>query len=131
MQFDLTISGQTQLGQALNAVITAVSNEALRAAADQLRSAVEIQFLTEGSAYADTPWLPRKARRAQLQSWPLLIRSGRLLRSLADERDPEHIEELSDGQLLFGSQVPYAAAHQRGTRHMPARPLLTAKMLAG
>ncbi len=74
--------------------------------------------------------LPRKSRSAQLSSAPLLFRTGRLHRSLT-EPGPEHIEELSEGQLLFGTRVPYAAGHQWGTVHLPARPVLTAEMLGG
>ena len=96
----------------------------------QLRSAVADQFLTEGRAYG-TPWLPRKARQRHLSNRPLLFRSGRLLGSLLDADDPEHIEEIEGDTFHFGSAVPYAAAHQWGTRNLPARPILTPEMLRG
>jgi phage gpG-like protein len=114
----------TNFDEALIAVI----REATAEAAAQLRAAVRDQFLTEGRAY-DTPWLPRKTRRGQLPDNPILFRTGRLFRSLTDPSDPEHIEELTPEGLLFGTAVGYAAYHQRGTRRMPARPILTPSML--
>ena len=130
MTFGLEISGSETIEAAFRYTLQQASEAALRDAGQTMRRNVALQFLTEGRAYA-TPWLPRKARGNDLSYRPLLFRTGRLLGSLTDPDDPEHIEHVSDGELLFGTRVPYAAAHQRGTRHLPARPLLTPAMLGG
>jgi phage gpG-like protein len=106
--------------------------EAVRQALAQLRSAVALQFATQGAAYG-TPWQPRKNDRDPGR--PLLVASGRLLESLVNPLSPEHVEEVTphtDGyEIMFGTTVPYAAFLQNGTRFMPARPFLAGSMLTG
>jgi len=120
-----------QFSQAVTATIRAAGEAALRDAAENLRGRTQEQFLTEGAAYGNR-WTPRKKQ----ELWPLLNRTGRLLRSFVEPANPEHIEEYdfsdpSRPSLLFGSRVPYADTHQRGTRLLPARPILTPALLGG
>lgn len=125
-----------QFSEALTATLTAATQEALHDAARNVRSNIALQFASEGR-FSGAPWLPRKARRGRPNLRPLLFSSGRLLRSLTDHDDPEHVEEIEAGRsagvasLLIGTRVPYAAFHQRGTRYLVARPILTAAVLGG
>ena len=120
-----------QFSQAATATVRAAGETAIRKAAENLRGRTQEQFLTEGTAYGNR-WTPRKKQNP----WPLLNRTGRLLLSFVEPGNPEHIEEFdftdpSRPSLLFGSRVPYADAHQRGTKFLPARPILTAALLGG
>jgi len=54
----------------------------------------------------------------------ILVDSGALRGSLTQAGHPEQIVELGRDSLLYGTRVPYARFHQRGTRRMPARPPL-------
>jgi phage gpG-like protein len=45
-------------------------------------------------------------------------------RSFADEGHPDHVEHVTDSELLFGSSDPKAPLHQAGTSRMPARRIL-------
>jgi len=124
----------TGLDEALTAAIRATTEQALTEAAAELRQRLLLQFESEGSAYGE-PWLPRKARDKNLPRRPLLFQTGRLKHSITDRDSPDHIEEPETGAdrptLLFASRVLYATFHQRGTRRMPARPILTPEILSG
>jgi len=122
--------------EATQQVLEEVAQLALEVGAEQVRARLRERFLSEGRAYGE-PWLPRKSGRERLPHRPLLFSSGRLRASFLEPHDPEHIEIIdatSDPQrptLTFGSSVPYAPFHQWGTRHMPARTILTAEVLRG
>lgn len=60
----------------------------------------------------------------------ILVRTGRLMRSLAS-KTTDTVEEITSRDLRIGTGVPYAIYHQKGTKKMPARPLiaLTQKLL--
>lgn len=51
----------------------------------------------------------------------ILIESGRLKRSLTTRGSSDHIGEVFDRGLTFGTSVPYSMFHQRGTRTIPQR----------
>lgn len=57
-----------------------------------------------------------------------LIREGRLRDSLI--KRPLGIERLRPHELTAGTAVPYAVFHQRGTKKMPARPLINARQVS-
>lgn len=82
------------------------------------------QFDSQGSHLTGAKWAPlspgyRTWKAAHFPGQPILVASGRLRRSLTSR--PLGIEEYSLNQIKLGTDVPYAAYHQRGTRHMPAR----------
>ncbi|MGV2855426.1 phage virion morphogenesis protein [Glutamicibacter sp. AGC13] len=52
---------------------------------------------------------------------PILVRTGELKDSLAGKLG---IREFNRKSMTVGTQVAYAAFHQNGTRHMPARRLI-------
>ncbi len=49
--------------------------------------------------------------------------TGRLVASTAAGA-PDHVEQLSRNQLVYGTNVQYGKYHQFGTKHMVARPFL-------
>ncbi|HYH65745.1 MAG TPA: hypothetical protein VD866_13695 [Urbifossiella sp.] len=55
--------------------------------------------------------------------------TARLLRSLTPGTDgrafnPDQIVRTPPGEVIVGTNVPYAGAHQNGTKYIPARPFL-------
>lgn len=59
----------------------------------------------------------------------ILRSSGRLLRSITPGVDgsatgPDQLVRTTPGGVAIGSNVPYAAVHQLGTKYVPARPFL-------
>lgn len=120
------------LDTAIDRALDQARRFALTRAFDELRSRVAEQFLTQGTAYS-TRWSERKAKTQTNR--PLLVQTGRLLASLIDQNHPEHIEQILAGEGatlvgIFGTAVPYAHPLQFGTRYMPARPILTERMLS-
>lgn len=58
---------------------------------------------------------------------PIMRRTDRLFRSLTYDGGrvgPEGIARFGKRSAEIGTSVPYGILHQRGTRHMPARPVL-------
>lgn len=51
----------------------------------------------------------------------ILYETGALERSLTDRDAPNQIFEAAPQELVFGSSLPYARYHQRGTHRMPQR----------
>lgn len=87
-------------------------------------------FATQG-AYGGHRWPPRKGysnktrpgrmtRRSNHHGGPLLVRTGRLLRSLT--RVPLAVFRVMGRSAIFGTDVPYAKYHQFGTKWLPRRP---------
>jgi phage gpG-like protein len=71
-------------------------------------------------------WSKYKLRHAQN---PLILhqfhpRSGSLRRSVTRPRAKGQILEITDTKMRLGSSLPYAARHQYGYGHTPARPYL-------
>lgn len=123
-----TIEGEKQVTQALTAALNAATQDALQKLAGELRGEIQEQFLSEG-ARGGTPW---PARKRLGNGHPLLVLTGRLLRSLVDANSPDHVEErVSESELIFGTRLRYAEYLNAGTRKMPARPIITPAMLAG
>lgn len=127
LDLSLAIEGQDHLDQSLIATLSAAIQEALRDAGERLRAATTLQFATQGSAYG-AAWTPRKHFDPFRGT---LVKTGRLRASLT-MLGAEHIEEYQDSPplLIFGTQVPYARAHQFGNARLPARPMLTEEMLS-
>lgn len=57
-----------------------------------------------------------------------LIRTSDLLRSLSDR--PLNFERITPHEVEAGTRLSYAKFHQRGTRHMPRRQLISARQVA-
>ena len=63
-------------------------------------------------------WAPRR----RPEPWPLMIRTGSLMRSLVNLFGPPNDIDLTSAR--FGTKVEYAKFHQYGTRYMPARKIV-------
>jgi phage gpG-like protein len=48
----------------------------------------------------------------------------RLRISLTKRDSPDNVLEVTDNTIRFGTRVPYAATHQYGRGHIPARPII-------
>lgn len=79
----------------------------------QLRNANAANFTTGGLPSGG--WEPRRGT----QPWPLMIRTGKLMKSLTSLFGPPN--EVSGTSAEFGTRVEYAKFHQYGTTKMPAR----------
>jgi phage gpG-like protein len=97
---------------------------AFREMADRMREQIGEQFATEGQR-GSGGWAPLAestlaAKAAAGLDSHILQATHSLLESLT-EPGGDHIEEISDEHLLFGSRNPYGSFHQKGTSRMPAR----------
>lgn len=85
------------------------------------------QFESEGAAGASGRWAPLSAgyarsKQASHPDKPILRADDDLFASLTDPEAAGAILRPEPDSLTIGTSVPYAIFHQRGTRHMPARP---------
>lgn len=83
------------------------------------------QFGSQGSR-GGSPWKPLSEAYGRWKALkhpgkPLLVLSGDLKASLIG-RSADSIHDAQKESLTLGSSLPYATAHQRGTKRMPARP---------
>lgn len=107
--------------------------------ADLLEAHVAAQFATEG-AHAGTPWRPL-APATQLQrlrhtgsyrrggalaagpTGPILTWTGRTRLSF-QAGSPDHVREISERELRWGSRYAVAGYHQRGNLRLPQRKIV-------
>lgn len=85
------------------------------------------QFESEGAAGASGRWAPlsdvyAKYKAVAYPDKPILQADEDLVKSLTDPEALGAILRPDEQELTIGTSVPYATAHQRGTRRMPARP---------
>lgn len=127
MLLDITVHGDVQVSRRLMRFGDRAQDArpAFRGIADLLRTSEQRQFASRGR-YASAGWAPlapstlaSKIRRGESTS--ILEATGTLRDSLTRKTDGGHVELVEPHQLIFGSQVPYAKYHQRGTRTMPRR----------
>lgn len=86
----------------------------------------------EGGKFSGAPWTKLTPLYAQWKykvypGMPILSATGRLRDSLAWSGTgigAEGIFEATPGYVQFGTTVPYAGAHQHGTKRMPKRTFL-------
>ena len=131
MNFTVTIDGVQQSSRAFRTL-----NENLRDFRPVwpeihmyfLRGASE-QFESLG-ARGGQRWAPLSEKYAKWKAKkypgkPILVRTERLKRSLSlGGSEPDQVKEFQPLSATFGTRVPYARYHQRGTKRMPARPVL-------
>jgi phage gpG-like protein len=102
------------------------AGEAFEAIADHQKKIWQKQFAQEGR-YTGAAWSPLSPPYARWKAKnypgkPILQRTGKLMESMTQR--PFGIDEITDKSMTIGTDVPYAQYHQRGTEHMPARPLI-------
>jgi phage gpG-like protein len=98
--------------------------------ADDIRASEQELFDTEGAS-AGRPWERLRphtvqAKLAHGQDPRILHRDGPLEASLTEGHggtpgDPNQVVVITPSALAFGSSLPYAGAHQRGSGHVPQR----------
>lgn len=94
-----------------------------------LEDSVKVQFAAEGTGPQAGSWAALSAPYSHWKSLhfpgqPKLVATGALRDALTNSGAPGAVRSVSDDALEFGtSGVGYASYHQKGTRHMPARPL--------
>lgn len=85
------------------------------------------QFESEGAAGASGKWAAlsdvyAKYKEVAHPGQPILRADDNLYQSLTDPEAVGAVLRPEADSLTIGTSVPYATAHQRGTRRMPARP---------
>jgi len=82
-----------------------------------------------GNEGAYDGWARWKAIDPAYASWKtahgfdskILHRTGRLRMSLTNRHSQDHEFKMTRMNMVMGTKVPYAAYHQRGTKHLPKR----------
>ncbi len=126
MRLDFDIFGEEQLSRDLLRFSAHVGNAqpAFHKIAEDMRLQIEEQFATEGGR-GSGGWkeLAESTLRAKLAAGldPDILQATHALMESLTGTGSDHIEEISDEHLLFGSSVPYGKYHQKGTSRMPAR----------
>ena len=85
------------------------------------------QFDSKG-AHMGSRWRPlspgyKAWKSSRYPGKPLMIRSTKLAKSLADKNSPHAIFRHEGRKMAIGSRVPYAIYHQEGRGRLPKRPL--------
>ena len=91
-----------------------------------LQDYIARRIASGGTLHNLPPFAPLSPRYARYKAKhypgaPILVRTGRLFRSLTTNTD-DTIADIQPDHFTFGTRVPYALYHQLGTRKMPARP---------
>ena len=85
-------------------------------------------FASKGAS-TGKPWKPLSKQYAAWKAEhfpgrPLMIRTGRLSRSITDSKDRNFVFNREGGKrIIMWSRLEHAAYHQKGTKRLPARPL--------
>lgn len=85
------------------------------------------QFESEGKKGASGKWAPlspayKKWKARTHPDQPILYLESALSESLTDPEAPGAVYRLEQDEMVLGSTVEYAVAHQRGAGFLPARP---------
>jgi phage gpG-like protein len=126
VRLSLDIYGEEQLERELLRFSAYAGNPqpAFHKIAEEMRAQIEEQFASEGGR-ASGGWAPLQeatsiAKAAAGLDPHVLQATHKLMESLTTTGG-DHVEEVGDDYLLFGSKVGYGRYHQKGTKRMPAR----------
>jgi phage gpG-like protein len=96
------------------------------------RASFQAQFQSAG-AYGGTPWAmlaESTLRKKRGRSAQILVDTEALIDSLTVPGAPHSIvQRIGPWDVEVGTDLPYAALHQAGTRKMPQRELITDQMV--
>lgn len=131
MRFEFEVHGDKLVSRRLLRLAGNITDfsPAFEQIADDLRESERDLFNTEGAS-TGRPWAPLKkhtldAKLARHQDPRILHREGDLERSLtgghAGTAADNQVVVITPSALAFGSSLPYAGAHQRGTDRLPKR----------
>jgi len=112
---EVTVSVDTAKAERLLAdfpqALAEAQRNALKAIGAEVASSATRAFRSE--PLRPSPWAPRKKLG---DGHPLLIKSGALRQSIGWKLE-------GSDTVVVGTDKKYAAYHQHGTKHMPARPM--------
>ncbi len=128
-QFVWSVSDEKQISRLMGQVVEKTTDfQELwnsQAFKDIVYGSEKKQFATEGEhgsggwAKLNEVYEARKAR--QYPDKPILQRTGRMFKSLTSPVSPGAVYTASRHSVTFGTTVPYAIYHQKGTKDMPER----------
>jgi len=130
MILNLEFAGERQVMAGLTGVLKRIKD--LRPLANpwdwRLRRNVERHFRGEGTSKGSWASLSlatqlQRSRMGYPPEHPILVRTGALKRSLV-QKGGQHILKKHRKYIEWGTKIPYAFYHQRGTKKMPARKML-------
>lgn len=130
MRVEITVAGEQQLVRTLARIRANITNlhPVLEQVGSTIRASMDRQFTTSGNDVTGR-WAPlspeyRRWKSQHFPGQPTLVRTGALRRDYTTTAGTR----ISGNEIMQVSNLPYAAFHQQGTRHMPARKLeLTAQ----
>lgn len=129
-QIIATVDGAEAINRAFNRTDGYISDmrNFAPAVSDEFYRAEKEQFDSEGSAGASGKWTPLSKAYAEYkaQKFPgqsILKATGALEESLTDLEGLDAVFRISKDEIVLGTKVPYALAHQRGGR-LPKRPVI-------
>lgn len=116
---NLTLAGfASELGNLERTLSNPPLAEALERVLPNVREGIADNFAQSRSPDG-IPWAPRKSGG----DWPLLIKTGEMMRSVTTDGG-NGFTDISPESLTIGSHVEYYGFHEDGTSRMPARPSL-------
>jgi phage gpG-like protein len=126
VRLDLDVFGDEQISRELLRFSARAGNAqpAFHKIAEDMREQIGQQFATEGER-GSGGWEPLKeatiAAKASAGLDPHILQATHSLMESLTGTGGDHIEEVTDDSLLFGSSNAYGKFHQKGTSRMPAR----------
>ena len=131
IRFRGEIDGDQVLNRAFNRVGQFISDfrPIWPRVADEIYQINQEQFDSEGGKGASGRWAAlspayKKWKEVNYPGQPILRLTNALYESLTDPEAPDAVYQPSRDELVIGTRVEYATAHQRGGR-MPARPIFS------
>lgn len=126
MRLDLDVYGDEQISRELLRFSAHAGNPqpAFRQIAENMREQIAEQFATEGGR-GSGGWKPLAdstiASKLAAGLDPHILQATQTLMESLTGTGGDHIEEINDDSLVFGSADPKGKFHQKGTSKMPAR----------
>lgn len=126
MRIDIDVRGEKQASRKILRMGRRAGDTrpVLTAVAHKLAEIEEERFDHEGPGWAPLAQstVAQKAREGLNPG--ILDATGTLRQSLSSLGAADQLLIIHDGLLVFGTTVPYAGAHQRGTGHVPQRKVI-------
>lgn len=131
MRFSIIVDGIPQFDRAFNRVSETVNDltPVWKAIEREFHKIEREQFDSEGARGASGKWKPLKPKyqKIKARNYPgkrILERTGKLRRSLTGET-ADTVSNIRSDNAEFGTSLPYALAHQRGSGRLPKREVIS------
>lgn len=132
LRFTGTVDGVETLNRAFNRVEEYISDfrSIWPFVAKEFYAIEEGQFQSEGAKGLSGRWSPlspayAKYKEQKFPGQPLLRATTSLYQSMTSPDAPDSIFRMDERELTIGTKHEAATAHQRGTRKMSARPIIS------